>query len=274
MNKAFEAVLGTTREDIVGKKASATLPPEELKSWLEVFGRVGRRRAEHYEIYSPTSKKHFHGYAYSPREGEFAVIFEDITERKNAEETMRASEARYRSLVEYADNAILLTDAKERILAANPAACRMARTEEEMCARSLEAIIDTTDARIPETRRRAGPGGQIPRGACLLSRRWKHIPRRGHKRRFPRRRRIAANEHDHSRHQRAQTRRTGSPRKRTTPTRPFRPGAHRHNARARGFRSLCPSEQEVLRDPLPRGGGDSCPALSSTTPTLRTRPRK
>lgn len=58
----------------------------------------------------------------------------DITQRKQVESRLRDSEVKYRTLVDMADDAILLTAPDGRILSANPGACRMfGRTEEEIC---------------------------------------------------------------------------------------------------------------------------------------------
>src|SRR5579884_684457 len=53
------------------------------------------------------------------------AIIEDITERKNAQEALRASEERYRAITENASDAILSLDDNDRIQFANPATTKI-----------------------------------------------------------------------------------------------------------------------------------------------------
>ena len=65
--------------------------------------------------------------------------------RQNVEE-LRESEARYSAVVKHSMDAILLTDPKGRILAANPQACRMfGRSEEELRRMDRIAMVDPAD---------------------------------------------------------------------------------------------------------------------------------
>jgi PAS domain S-box-containing protein len=92
VNKAFERILNVRKEEVVGQRASAILPAEELSNWVKMFGDValgGSTRP--YEQFSPVNKKHFAGVVFSPKRGQFAVTFEDITERKHAEDQLVAS---------------------------------------------------------------------------------------------------------------------------------------------------------------------------------------
>jgi two-component system, sensor histidine kinase and response regulator len=79
------------------------------------------------------------------------VNYYDITERKNAEEALKESEAQFRSMFQNSVDAILLTAPDGRILAANSAACRMfGRSEEELCRIGREDTVDYSDSRFFE----------------------------------------------------------------------------------------------------------------------------
>jgi PAS domain S-box-containing protein len=59
--------------------------------------------------------------------GQVAIyaIYRDIADRKQAENRLRQSEEKYRSLFETIHDGIVITDLKENIIFANPAACRI-----------------------------------------------------------------------------------------------------------------------------------------------------
>ena len=113
VNHAFEKILGVKKELVINKKASLILNPEEFHKWLDIFGKVMLTGTpKHYEMYSTANNKYFKGYAYSVNKKQFAVLFEDITERKKAKDSLIESEEKYRLLVETLNEAIWKIDAQ------------------------------------------------------------------------------------------------------------------------------------------------------------------
>ncbi len=88
------------------------------------------------------------------------IAHETITARKAADEVLRESEERYRSLVEASMDAVLLTSPDGRILAANSAACRMfGLSEPELIQAGRNGVVDTSDPRLlPAIEERARTG--------------------------------------------------------------------------------------------------------------------
>ncbi|UYN95358.1 MAG: PAS domain S-box protein [Enhydrobacter sp.] len=84
----------------------------------------------------------------------------DISERLSAEQAMRLSEARYRTLFEYAPDGILIADMESRYLDANVSMCRMlGYSREELVGLDAVAIVAPADVdRIAPTLDDLGAG--------------------------------------------------------------------------------------------------------------------
>ena len=106
--------------------------PDTESFWIETYGRVALTgEPAHFEHFSREIGKHFAIHAFYPAPGQFACLFEDITERKLAREELENSEAKYRSaytlLRSMCDNVpdmIWAKDLDKRFLFANAALCR------------------------------------------------------------------------------------------------------------------------------------------------------
>jgi len=85
MNDSFAKILDVKSEDYIGKTVLEVLPNTE-KYWIEQYGKVALTGNQlKYENYAKDFNKYFEAYAFSPAQGQFAVIITDITERKLSE---------------------------------------------------------------------------------------------------------------------------------------------------------------------------------------------
>jgi PAS domain S-box-containing protein len=81
--------------------------------------------------------------------GGIVVFSEVVTDRKIAEQKLRESEKRYRSLFDNSLDGVFLTQSNGKIDAANRAACAMlGMTEEEIIRAGRDALVDPDDARL------------------------------------------------------------------------------------------------------------------------------
>ncbi len=85
MNPAFERLTGLKREQLIGHTVREVLPGTE-DYWIERYGAVALTgAAQRFENFSGELDRHYDVYVYSPTPGWFAVIFTDITRRKQTE---------------------------------------------------------------------------------------------------------------------------------------------------------------------------------------------
>jgi two-component system, cell cycle sensor histidine kinase and response regulator CckA len=86
VNPAFERITGLSRDAILGRCVREVLPGIG-NTWVERYGAVAQTGMPvHFDDYFEGLRKHFDIIAYSPKAGQFAVIFSDITEKQKMEE--------------------------------------------------------------------------------------------------------------------------------------------------------------------------------------------
>ena len=120
VNTAFEEILGLKSAEIIGRTVRE-LFPEIDPWWIKTYGQVALTGVKtRFEHYFPPLKKFFEVTAYSPRRGEFATVFSDITARKEVESDLCASEERYRLVVENCADVLLEVDGERRFLYLSP----------------------------------------------------------------------------------------------------------------------------------------------------------
>ena len=108
-NEQFEEQTGLLRDQIIGKKVTEVIPAisEDDFDWIQAYGKVAiQGEIINTQEYSKNLKKWYQINAYSPKKDYFVVHTLDITERKEAEESLRKSEARFRRIAENAPDII------------------------------------------------------------------------------------------------------------------------------------------------------------------------
>jgi two-component sensor histidine kinase len=94
-NKGGEKIENVERENIIGKKVSKVFPGVKVFGLFEVFQRVWRTgKPEHYPV-SLYQDDRLQGwrdnYVYKLPSGEIVAVYEDVTDRKEAEEKLKTS---------------------------------------------------------------------------------------------------------------------------------------------------------------------------------------
>ncbi len=122
INPAFEKLTGLKGANIIGKTIREVMPGIE-PHWIEAYGQVALTgQSTHIEDYVKELDRYYDTIAYCPQPGRFAIVFNEITERKRAEQELRESEERFKSISESAKDVIIMVDPEGKISFWNAAA--------------------------------------------------------------------------------------------------------------------------------------------------------
>ncbi len=100
VNPAFENITGFKADVLTGKTALEVFP-ETDPFLIETYGKVALTgEPATFDFVNKYTGRHFVITAYQPEKGQFACIFENITEQEQAERALRASEQKFKLLEE------------------------------------------------------------------------------------------------------------------------------------------------------------------------------
>jgi len=150
VNDAFKKITGL--KEVVGKKITEVIPGIRASNpeLFEIYGRVALTgQPEKFETYIDTLGIWFSVTAYSPRKEYFVAVFDDITERKQAEEELRLRA----QLLDGATDSIFVSDFDGNFVYLNEAAWKLrGYTRDELMAINLHTLDTPEYARLIETR--------------------------------------------------------------------------------------------------------------------------
>jgi len=121
VNPAFERLTGLKSENLLGKTVMEVLPDTE-SDWIEKYGNVAiTGEPIEFENFSQELNRYFHVMAFQPSANHFASVFQDITGRRQAEEKLRRSEEKFRSMMESFTDPVYIISHDFKIEYMNPA---------------------------------------------------------------------------------------------------------------------------------------------------------
>lgn len=128
-NKAAERIEKRTRREVIGKRVTAMFPGVAAFGLLAVLRRVAKTGHPEACPAAYYQDERVHGwresYVYKLPGGEIVTIFNDVSERKEAEQALRTSEANLKAFFDHSPIGINVFDQNGKVLTVNRAAREM-----------------------------------------------------------------------------------------------------------------------------------------------------
>ena len=142
VNDAFERLTGLRREGVVGRKVTDVFHDggKDVEDLIGIYGKVVMTgEISQFDLYFSPLEKWYQIMAYCPEREFFIVSFQDITDHKRAEEDLRQSEEKHRSLFDSMTQGVVYQETSGNITSANHAA-------EMMLGLSLDEMMGRTSS--------------------------------------------------------------------------------------------------------------------------------
>ncbi len=149
VNPAFEIMTGLQRDKIIGKRVTEVLKgiENDPADWIGIYGKVALTcESIQFENFAEPLGKWYNVSAYCPEKGYFVALFEDITERKKAEQALRRARNDWERTFDTIPDFIAILDKKHKIVRANRAmAKQLGFTSQEAIGLSCYKCVHGTD---------------------------------------------------------------------------------------------------------------------------------
>ncbi|WP_200328368.1 PAS domain-containing sensor histidine kinase [Thiocystis violacea] len=149
-NHAAEQIGGIARAQIIGRLVREVFPAVESMGLFAVFQRVWRSgEPEHHpsSLYQDAPLSLWlENYVFKIPGGEIVAIYQDNTQRKQAELALRASEEKYRLLVDNQMDLVVKIGAEGRFEFVSPSYCRLfGKSEAELLGQTFMPLVHEDD---------------------------------------------------------------------------------------------------------------------------------
>jgi len=151
VSEPFAKMYGYTREELIGLDPLDTVAPESRDTLLK---QVRRGAEESYELSAKRKDGTTFPIEVHPRNLFLrgrrvrTVVVRDLTERRQAEQALRESEARFRSIVEHSHDGIIIVDDAFKLIYVNEELCRIIDYEPaEVIGKDFRTFVEEADRR-------------------------------------------------------------------------------------------------------------------------------